>query len=78
MRLLRVCAAPPVPALEQGQGIFIDDLGVVRVEDSPRYCLPHGSRLIRAIRRRVARRAFCSVGAASRPGDSPSRGRISL
>ena len=39
MRLLRVCAAPPVPALEQGQGIFIDDLGVVRVEDPPRYCL---------------------------------------
>jgi hypothetical protein len=64
MRLLRNCVAPPVPASEQDQGIFIDDLGVVRVEDPPRYCLPHASRLIRALRRRVARRAFCLVGAA--------------
>jgi hypothetical protein len=58
MRLSRVCAAPPVSASEQGQGIFLDDLGLDRVEDSP-----HASHLIRAIRRRVARRAFCSVGA---------------
>jgi hypothetical protein len=41
MRLSRVCAAPPVPASEQGQGFIIDDLGVVRVEDLPRYCLPY-------------------------------------
>jgi hypothetical protein len=48
MRLLRVCAAPPVPASEQrqvalllGQGIFLDDLGVIRVEDPPRYCVPY-------------------------------------